>query len=446
MAQLVGGGWMSDTEVPPAPSSPDCVAPAEDAGPETQVRYRFQYQVAAAHCLSLAQAGGVRIVCEWHADFLMETDGGAWEIVSVKHLDEGSWTFATLFDEGGLARLFDTWNGLGRTARARLCTNAGFSTSKSPISARSLEKLCGDAIQLDLPVSDDRICSAVAWGIIKAATKGKYANIPAAGIPATKKWVSGDGLPAGMLEAVKAFLAVLRIQNFPHKSYIRDYVIRSYVEPVLKSMERDTRTGPDCYENLLHAVYNASSDNDHQPLEPLRHLVEPDALSLPNKIDERVRRRTITPAAVRECLLAARVETPSVLPASRRPPQAPGGQKLDAKLLDAGVGDDDRKYAQRMRNLWHDSWQRLSTGFPQDLELEYELEEEVLHVVRSLRLELTGTPHFGSRLIAALHERLQVKGLRDEPTLALHDAHLRGLAYELSDQCLFNFKDFGASS
>lgn len=258
--------------------------------------------------------------------------------------------------------------------------------------------------------------------------------------------VSADGLPDGMLGAAKDFLAVLRIQSFPPKRYIRDHVIRSYVEPVLKSMKRDIRTAPDCYENLLSAVYDASSDSDHQPLEPLRHLAEPDAMSLPNKIDERVRRRTITPEAVRECLLAVRVEAPSVLPASRRPPQAPGGHKLDTKLLDAGVGDDDRKYAQRMRNLWHDSWQRLSTGFPQDLELEYELEEEVLHVVRSLRLELTGTQHFGSRLIAALHERLRINGLRDEPTLALHDAHLRGLAYELSDRCLFNFKDFGASS
>ncbi|NGY65338.1 DUF4297 domain-containing protein [Lentzea sp. NEAU-D13] len=436
---------MSDTEVPSAPPSPDRVAPAEDAGPDTQVRYRFQYQVAAAHCLSLSDAGGVRIVCEWHADFLMETEEGAWEIVSVKHLDEGSWTFATLFDDGGLARLFDTWVGLGRTARARLCTNAGFSSNKSPISARSLEKLCGDFVQLDLVVSDERTSSAVAWAIIKAASKGKYTNTPAAKVPAVEKWLSAEGLPDGMLEAVKEFLAVLRIQSFPPKRFIRDHVIRTYVEPVLKGMKRDTRTAPDCYHNLLGVVYDASSDNDHQPLEPLRHLLEPEAMSLPNKIDERVKRRTITPEAIEACMLAVRAETPSVLPAGRRPPQAPGGRTLEAKLLAAGVGEDDRKYAQRMRNLWHDSWQRLNTGFPQDFELEFELEEDVLHVVRTLRLELNGESHFASRLIAGLHERVRVKKLTDEPSLALHDAHLRGLAYELSDQCLFDFKDLGAS-
>ncbi|MEU4446536.1 hypothetical protein AB0K14_21060 [Actinosynnema sp. NPDC050801] len=103
-----------------------------------------------------------------------------------------------MLDDGGLARLFDTWNRLGGTARARSCTNAGFSLAKSPIetkaygclppdsepaghsldqkasghfrsniSARLLEELYGGGIQLALLAPDERTCSAVAWAIIK---------------------------------------------------------------------------------------------------------------------------------------------------------------------------------------------------------------------------------------------------------------------------------------
>jgi hypothetical protein len=437
---------MTNADVPVTSMQLSVVAPADDTGSDTAVLYRYQDQLAAAHSLAMLHKEGARIICEWHADFLIEQGSNEWELVSVKHLDAGSWTFGKLFDDGGLALLFDTWIALGRNVSVRLCTNASFSTSKSPISARVIEELCGDKMHLALIEPDNETCSAVAWAALKVASKGKLVNLPVVKIPVNAAWTSSEGLPAGIDEAARAFLGVLRIEKFPSKQHVRDHVIRSYVEPALKSVGRDTRAADVCYDKLLEAVCAASRDNDNRPLDPLERLNAKDAFSLPNKIDERLRRRSITVEIVRRCLAVPYMADVPLLPAGRRPPRAPGGRKLDSKLTDARVHDDDRIHTQGLRDLWHDSWPRIATGFPQDLDVQYALEQEILNLVRILRLELAGQDNFGTRLIAALHARLRIDALNSKPALALHDTHLQGFAYELSDQCLFNFLDIGASS
>ena len=60
-----------------------------------------------------------------------------------------------------------------------------------------------------------------------------------------------------------------------------------------------------------------------------------------------------------------------------------------------------------------------------------------------LRLELAGRDRYGMRFMAALHERLRLDTLRSCTVLPLHDHHLVGFAYELSDQCRFGFVDEG---
>lgn len=420
--------------------SPDLVIPVDDTGSETSSRYRYQDQLAAAHCLSMLANGGVAVICEWHADFVLEHGRDVWELVSVKHRDEGSWSFAKLFDDGGLALLFDTWVSHGQRPRVRLCTNAGFSNAKSPIAARLLEQLCGD--QLALVELTDDMCTAVAWAILKIAKKKELDNLPVvATIPAVENWTSSAGLPDGMGEAVRAFLQVLRIEKFPAKEHVRDHIIRTYVEPALDKLGRDTRAADTCYDRLLEKVYAASRDNDGRPLEPLGRLNALDALSPENKRDERVRRRTLTAEHILECLNRSHVGHVPLLPAGRRPPSAPGGTKLVAKLRAGRVSEEDQKQARELRDLWHDSWPRVATGFPQDLEVEYALEQEILNLVRALRLELTGVDKFGTRLMVKLHEHLRVDSLRQRVALPLHDHHLLGFAYELSDQCRFAFTD-----
>ena len=436
---------MANADVPVVGMRPSGVVPADDTGAATASRFRYQDELAAAHSLSMLHSQGIRVICEWHADFLIEHADDTWELVSVKHLDEGSWTFGKLVDDGGIALLFDTWIALGRRPSVRLCTNAGFSTTKSPISARTLQELCGDRLPLGPVEPADKACSAMAWALLKVASKSKLDHVPVVDIPVSGMWTSPEGLPKGFLDAVRAFLSVLRIEVFPAKQHVRDYIIRMYVEPELRRLGRDTRTADACYDKLLETVHAASRDNDGRPLDPVERLNTPGALSLPHKIDERVRRRTITPETVQTCLTTAHAAAVPQLPAGRRPPRAAGGRKLETKLTDGGVSGDDRKQIQGLRDLWHDSWPRITTGFPQDLEVEYALEQEILNLVRVLRLKLAGQSHFGTKLIAALHERLRVDALRDRPALALHDTHLQGFAYELSDQCLFDFLDLGAS-
>jgi hypothetical protein len=114
-------------------------------------------------------------------------------------------------------------------------------------------------------------------------------------------------------------------------------------------------------------------------------------------------------------------------------------------LRDGGISEEDARQAHDLRDLWHDSWPRVATGFPLDIEVEFALEQEILDLVRTLRLELVGQDRYGDRFMAALHERLRVDTLRRLPALPLHDHHLVGFAYELSDQCRFGFLDDGAA-
>ncbi|MFC5107472.1 dsDNA nuclease domain-containing protein [Kibdelosporangium philippinense] len=435
---------MAEPDIANGPSPPSVVVPTDDTGAPTSSRYRYQYQLAAAHCMSMLRNDGRAVVCEWHADFLLHRADGQWELVSVKHLDEGSWSFSKLFDDGGLALLFDTWIGLKRPAGVRLCTNGGFSTTKSPISARAIEDVCGE--QLALVVISDEMCCAVAWAVLKVAAKNKLDNLPSVEkIPLIAEWTSPDGLPAGMMDAAREFLQSLRIEKFPARQNIHDHVIRRYVEPELRKLGRDTRTADVCYERLLTLIDRASRDNDGVPLDPLDRLTDPATMTLSGKLDERMQRRTITMEQVLECLAMAHTDVAPLLPAGRRPPRAPGGRKLTAKLHDGGISDEDKQQALDLRDLWHDSWPRVTTGFPQDIEVEFALEQEILDLVRTLRLELAGQDRYGVRFMAALHQRLRLDTLRGRPALPLHDRHLVGLAYELSDQCRFGFVDEGAA-
>lgn len=435
---------MAEPDTADVPPSPSAVVPTDDTGAPTASRYRYQNQVAAAHCLSMLRNSGRAVVCEWHCDFLLHREDGGWELVSVKHLDEGSWSFSKLFDDGGLALLFNSWISLGRPAGVRLCTNGGFSTAKSPISARMIEEICGD--QLTLDVLSDEMCCAVAWAILKAAVKSELDNLPAVkAMPARTEWMKPDGLPQGMVEAARTFLQSLRIETFPSRQNIRDHVIRRYVEPTLEELGRDTRTADACYERLLNAIERASRDNDGVPVDSLGRLTAPVTMTLSGKLDERMRRRSITRDQVLDGLAVAHTGVAPLLPAGRRPPRAPGGERLTAKLRDGGISRDDEQQAHDLRSLWHDSWPRMKTGFPQDIEVEFALEQDILDLVRTLRLELAGQDRYGVRFMAALHQRLQLDSLRSRPALPLHDRHLVGFAYELSDRCRFGFIDEGGS-
>jgi hypothetical protein len=86
--------------------------PDEDSGAETASHYRFQYCCAAARLLAaIAEGRACEVICEWHEDFLVVQQDGSLEAVSVKHRGQSrpQWSVATLVADGGLSRLFGTF-------------------------------------------------------------------------------------------------------------------------------------------------------------------------------------------------------------------------------------------------------------------------------------------------------------------------------------------------
>lgn len=55
---------MADLDDRTAFRRPSDVAPSDDTGSVTAIRYRYQDQIAAAHALSMLHRGGLRLICE----------------------------------------------------------------------------------------------------------------------------------------------------------------------------------------------------------------------------------------------------------------------------------------------------------------------------------------------------------------------------------------------
>lgn len=93
--------------------SPLSGPPPEDAGATTANRYRFQYCCAAARPLAaIAEGRSCTVICEHHEDYLVLSDGGRIEAVSVKHREDNlaAWSISTLTNnEGKLGHLLDTF-------------------------------------------------------------------------------------------------------------------------------------------------------------------------------------------------------------------------------------------------------------------------------------------------------------------------------------------------
>ena len=104
------------------------VEPIEDVGADTADRFRYQAELAARFAVEiLCGEDVVRIVCEWHEDYVVQYRDGRSELVSVKHRETGQlpWTLKQLFRGGGLAHLFDRWRRTGQSCICRLQTNSG---------------------------------------------------------------------------------------------------------------------------------------------------------------------------------------------------------------------------------------------------------------------------------------------------------------------------------
>lgn len=82
------------------------VKPREQVGARTGILYEFQYHIAAEHSLQVLEDAGPRcILCEWHDDFVAETDGPrctlyAFRQVKSRSLSEGPWKLRSMLGLG----------------------------------------------------------------------------------------------------------------------------------------------------------------------------------------------------------------------------------------------------------------------------------------------------------------------------------------------------------
>lgn len=422
--------------------------PHEDFGVSTAQDYRFQAEIIASFCISmLTKPQLAEVICEWHEDIVLRfaSPRPALELISVKHRTTGHWvSISLLCEKGGLAHLFDRWLAYQQAARVRICTNARLGGSEKDPSPRLLGLACEDG-DFASPTRAPLV-THVAWGIIKAAKKKDLALIPTkdVSVPKLDQWHDPAGLPLHFEEQVKEFLQALRLDcGRPDKPHAADVHIRQLVEPALREAGYPVGIAPGAYKKLVDEIAAACRDEDGNPRDLAAFIIDPLANTATPLFREILARRTLNKKRIEAIFDGARANGANapILPSGMRPPRAPGGHKMRSKMDDASIDDGEQENAANLRDLWIDTWPRISTGFPEDIQTLYILELEILDIVREVRVELSESPTepFGPRFQVALHKAVKKSRLSDIAGLPLSHHHLIGFAYELSDLCKFRF-------
>lgn len=418
------------------------LAPGEDSGSETLGRYRYQAEVAARDCLAmLTQAAIDFVVCEWHEDYVMAYADGSVELVSVKHRedDQGPWTVTELCKSGGLAHLYDRWCACecAPNVRLRLATNAALNPAKG--NAASLSKMCGPEPEVTLGLTD--MAQKVARQLLKVRWSQPYPNIPETPKVARLEDIQ---LPEGFAHKVAKFLAVLEIAcTYPQRQHITDVNIQSHLSPALVQLQVDHIDLEATYKAIIDRIERANRDeSDRGQLAVL--IADPSRVQYSNQLQQRIARRTISRKIVREEFKYTTVQLPTH-PRSQTPLTAPGGGQLGRKLEHGHVPSDEAAFAERLRSAWFATWSERRSGLAGDETDLMNLSTDVLDVVFKCRSharnEASEGAAYGRRMNDLLAERLTAGALNSSPPFRLNDLQLRGLAYQLCDECLFFFSE-----
>ncbi|MFJ5212288.1 hypothetical protein [Streptomyces nigra] len=124
---------------------------------------------------------------------------------------------------------------------------------------------------------------------------------------------------------------------------------------------------------------------------------------------------------------------------------APGGAKLRRKLRRGQVPADEAAFAERLRSAWYTTWSERRSGLAGDetdlLNLSTDVLEMAFECRRHARAQVPEGSGFGIRMNDLLAAQLKVEALPSPPPFQLNNQHLRGLAYQLCDECLFFFSE-----
>ena len=417
------------------------LAPEEDSGSDTLGRYRYQAEVAARDCLAMLTQDAIDfVVCEWHEDFVVAWADGSVELVSVKHREgtQGPWTLAELCKSGGLTHLFDRWCACECAAnvRLRLATNAALKPGRG--NAGVLARMCGPEPEVTaglIAMAED-----VARQMLKVRWKHPYPNVPET--PVCK--VADIQIPEGFLDKVLRFLAVLEIScKPPHRENITDVNIQRLLVPAVEQLQLAHVDLEKTYRAVVDRIERANRDESDRGQLAV-YIADPSRVRHSTQMHQRIGRRRITRDIIRQEFVYSSVQLPT-FPRGQAHLVAPGGTKLRRKLSRGLVPSDEAAFAERLRSAWYTTWAERRSGLAGDETDLLNLSTDVLALAFECRSHARGqvaeSSAFGGRMNDLLAERLKIDALPSPPPFQLNHLHLRGLAYQLCDECLFFFSE-----
>jgi hypothetical protein len=360
--------------------------PTEDAGAATTDRFHFQHCCAAARLLA-ALAGGqaCELICEWHEDYLVISNGRV-EAVSVKHREDhlAAWSAASLVDDGKLGHLFATFCSSGvacyfESNRAHTVHDLWSSDAARREAARVdlAERLGADRAELDLFVDNLRIWTAPKRQDIEETYAARFASFAL------------DRLGLNL-----------------------DPILALRVTCSLVADASRGRVPDDAWAALLAA-----------PPEERDQLLA-DRVFAGRRVDTKV---------VCDALTHAQRTAVPRLDASAGP--APPETTLTKKLRRGGLGPSVIETGRRRRRLWYSHVAEVRDIGEREAELA-SLREWVQDQANAAESEAMGEDPYGQQMHQALEGRLRSDavpdGTRDEDK---NPALLSGAAFELTDEC-----------
>ncbi|WAL74683.1 dsDNA nuclease domain-containing protein [Kitasatospora sp. YST-16] len=418
------------------------MVPKEDSGSDTLRNYRYQTEVTAQTCITMLTADNIDyVVCEWHEDYVVAYTDGSVELVSVKHRAKSRtpWNLQEICKDGGLAHLFDRWracDGAGNV-RLRLATNAGLATGKT--GAAALAAMCGPDPKTTVGV--DAMAEAVSRHFLKIRLQQPYATIPK--VPDVSK-LADIVIPAGFTDLVKSFFAVLHIDaELSSRGDITDVNLQRLLRPAVELLQRENVDIEATYLAVVERIDKANRDESDRA-QYAAYIADPSRVRHNVQIQQRIARRTLYRRTILDEFVSSRAAVPTFA-RGKTPIAAPGGANLRKKLARGGVPSDQAAHAERLRSAWYTTWEEHRSGLAGDTSDLANVSLEVVDAAFASRDQaeneaLDGAP-YGRRMNQLLTQRLLPENLSSSLAFPVNGQHLRGLAYELCDQCDFYFSE-----
>lgn len=421
---------MTDTGSAAGPAAALDVPLTEDDGPDTQDRFRWQHHCTAADALRmLVDSDVVRVVCEVHADYVVERLSGS-ELVSCKHREQhrGPWKLTEICNSGGIAKLFSRWLDTGAEL-CRLMTNA----SLAPGAGESADVFaaCGATTEANEANLNER-ATLLAQGLLAAARTDpdKPSRVP--GIPNSLKPARGKraDCPDDFLALVIEFMAILAIRpELPSRELIETYHAEELARTTLENCGLPTHDVRGVYMRLVETIgttnrqMGLTGEYSDWLTNPKKGLKKGSQRAL-------VQARTIGPEQVRSLMTSRPVTAPL------RRHATTGQDRLRAKLRAGGSDPNSINAACLLQEAWQAEWASASTGLPGDTERRDNLETRILLAAGRAALRAKrSSDKWADEIWESVEKDLENGMLDAHGADEFTVLHLLGLMFDLSARC-----------